>query len=839
MCTRKVQKAGHLREKTSITCLLRIGVFLVIFIFITPFLKAQDGQILHLKLSQQTEIKDKVPLLIQLGQYYSKEKAFIKALDYYEQALTAGKPYLTSLEKIMVLQNIIFSSESLQKYDLALKAYQDIYAIQQKQQDSTRQAMTLHKIAELYEKTGQADMALKQYTELVSFYQKENQTNSLINTYSNIGFIYHQRREAVLSIEYFQKAEQLLRQCSTCLNQKEKTVFYLNKGTSHSAIKEYDAAQNNFEKALSLQKGNPVKEAEVKTYLASNFILSQRDNRAITLLKDAITLASQDLSHPEASKVLLKCYSLLAKIYEAEDTKTQQQYLKLYHGLKEDLNRKEQKLQRDYFDNLVTAEKNGNKLIAIISEKEKAEQLNSQLEKSAQEKELHLKNRELDLLTKNQELQQVQLRNQLLEKEKLGQELLIVEERLKAENQKRKAIQQQLMAEKIKVANGRQQKALLAAKKEKALRMLQLQQAEKQGRLWLTIIGVMLLLLLLIVALFIHSVKTRKALSEQNKLIQEQHQVIELKNEQITWQNEELILKQDEVLKQSEWLVVRNKELLRAQETIEVQHEQLKLYTETLEQQVYDRTRQLTDTNHELVNYNQQLEQFAYIVAHNLRGPVARLLGLTQIIGMPESSLEEKMMMMRKLHQETLALDGIIADLNIILQVKRGMENEFERIKLDDKLEKIISILNEEITESNVNILTDFSEANEVDFVQPYLHSILYNLVSNAIKYRSPDRQSVINIKTSKVDENTICLMVKDNGLGMDLAKYGNMVFGLYKRFHFHKEGKGLGLYLVKTQIEALGGRIELDSEPGEGSAFYLYFNVLQNSLNVEEVVMT
>jgi signal transduction histidine kinase len=81
--------------------------------------------------------------------------------------------------------------------------------------------------------------------------------------------------------------------------------------------------------------------------------------------------------------------------------------------------------------------------------------------------------------------------------------------------------------------------------------------------------------------------------------------------------------------------------------------------------------------------------------------------------------------------------------------------------------------------------------------------------------------------------------MIKDNGLGMDLAKYGNMVFGLYKRFHFHKEGKGLGLYLVKTQIEALGGRIELDSEPGEGSAFYLYFNVLQNSLNVEEVVMT
>jgi signal transduction histidine kinase len=293
------------------------------------------------------------------------------------------------------------------------------------------------------------------------------------------------------------------------------------------------------------------------------------------------------------------------------------------------------------------------------------------------------------------------------------------------------------------------------------------------------------------------------------------------------------------VLKQSEWLVVRNKELSRAQETIEVQHEQLKLYTETLEQQVYDRTRQLTDTNHELVNYNQQLEQFAYIVAHNLRGPVARLLGLTQIIGMPESSLEEKMTMMRKLHLETLALDGIIADLNIILQVKRGMENEFERIKLDEKLEKIISILNEEITESNTTILTDFSAANEVDFVQPYLHSILYNLVSNAIKYRSPDRQPVINIKTSKVDENTICLMIKDNGLGMDLAKYGNMVFGLYKRFHFHKEGKGLGLYLVKTQIEALGGRIELDSQPGEGSAFYLYFNIFQNSPNVEEVVMT
>ena len=107
--------------------------------------------------------------------------------------------------------------------------------------------------------------------------------------------------------------------------------------------------------------------------------------------------------------------------------------------------------------------------------------------------------------------------------------------------------------------------------------------------------------------------------------------------------------------------------------------------------------------------------------------------------------------------------------------------------------------------------------------IAPYVESILYNLISNAIKYRDPERSPHIAIKTTHENE-FVCLAVMDNGLGIDLKKYKQNIFSLYKRFHLHVEGKGLGLYLVKTQIEALGGRVEVRSEPNEGTTFQIYF---------------
>src|SRR5690606_28851856 len=107
--------------------------------------------------------------------------------------------------------------------------------------------------------------------------------------------------------------------------------------------------------------------------------------------------------------------------------------------------------------------------------------------------------------------------------------------------------------------------------------------------------------------------------------------------------------------------------------------------------------------------------------------------------------------------------------------------------------------------------------------VQQYVESILYNLMSNSLKYRHPDRIPEINIEASD-EEGFMVLRHTDNGLGIDLEQNKTKLFNLYKRFHFHVEGKGLGLYLVKAQIEALGGKVRVESKRNDGSSFILYF---------------
>ncbi len=423
-----------------------------------------------------------------------------------------------------------------------------------------------------------------------------------------------------------------------------------------------------------------------------------------------------------------------------------------------------------------------------------------------------------------QELQQVQIYNQQLENEKISQVLIMAEQELENENQKRNAVQQQLVAETIKAQLAQQEKELLLVSNERKLQAKELSEAKTQSQLRLSIIILMVLFLTISLIGIIHSNKVRKMLAHKNIFIQNQHKEIKEKNNFITKQNEELKKYHEDILLKSKALAQHNKELSGAHLIIEIQNRQMKKHLESLEEQVLERTSQLVELNQELVKNNQQLEQFGFIVAHNLRGPVARLLGLSTIFDMAGTKEEEKDFVVGKIQQEITMLDTIIADLNVILQIKKGIENEVVDLKLDERLETVLNNIKEDIKETGTKISYDFSQENEIKFIQPYLHSILYNLISNAIKYRSPERQPIIKLTTSRPNDQTICLKVEDNGLGMDLSQHGKNIFGLYKRFHLHKEGKGLGLYLVKTQMEMLGGRIELSSTPNIGSTFYLYF---------------
>ena len=121
-------------------------------------------------------------------------------------------------------------------------------------------------------------------------------------------------------------------------------------------------------------------------------------------------------------------------------------------------------------------------------------------------------------------------------------------------------------------------------------------------------------------------------------------------------------------------------------------------------------------------------------------------------------------------------------------------------------------------------IKDDFSEVQSVHFNNAYMESIFLNLVTNSLRYAHPQRYPVITLKTSINPDGSSKLVYSDNGIGMDIERVKNKIFGLYQRFHENPEGKGMGLYLVHSQVTALGGKIEVDSEEGIGTTFTITF---------------
>ena len=227
----------------------------------------------------------------------------------------------------------------------------------------------------------------------------------------------------------------------------------------------------------------------------------------------------------------------------------------------------------------------------------------------------------------------------------------------------------------------------------------------------------------------------------------------------------------------------------------------------------------------DLIQRNKDLEQFAYIVSHNLRAPVANILGLISIQVTPNLSTQEKEELNKGLMESVNKLDDIVKDLNQILQVSTSLNERNEEVEFSQLVEDIkISIKN--LIELNViEIGYDFSEINTFNTLKSYIYSIFYNLITNSIKYRQVEIPCIIKIE-SHLLKNKLQLIFTDNGLGIDLEKQGDQVFGLYKRFHPNTEGKGLGLFMVKAQVEKLGGKISVKSEVNKGAEFKIDFEL-------------
>lgn len=225
----------------------------------------------------------------------------------------------------------------------------------------------------------------------------------------------------------------------------------------------------------------------------------------------------------------------------------------------------------------------------------------------------------------------------------------------------------------------------------------------------------------------------------------------------------------------------------------------------------------------ELIQTNKDLKQFSYITSHNLRGPIANLLGLSSLLDHYDIKDETLKQIFAGIKKATFMFDDIIKDLTKVLNIKDHISIPQEDLNILAALEKGIDQNETMINETGAKIITDFTKTSTLKFNKAYLESIFFNLISNAIKYRSPARNLKILI-SSEIIDNEVVLKFNDNGLGLDVELYKERLFRLYQRFHDHAEGKGLGLFLVKSQMEALNGSIDLESKVGTGTTFILKF---------------
>ena len=225
----------------------------------------------------------------------------------------------------------------------------------------------------------------------------------------------------------------------------------------------------------------------------------------------------------------------------------------------------------------------------------------------------------------------------------------------------------------------------------------------------------------------------------------------------------------------------------------------------------------------ELSNNNKELKQFSYITSHNLRGPLTNLMGIIQLLKLETISDPKTRSLIEAFKSSTISLKATLDDLIKILIIKENNNQELATLNLETHLNKVISSIGNIIKASQATIDYDFKEANSVQFNSAYLESIFLNLITNAIKYGKPGLIPHIKIK-STIKNDCIQLSFSDNGLGMAWEKVKDKIFGLYQRFHRHADSKGIGLYLVHSQITSLGGSIEVETEPNKGTTFIINF---------------
>ncbi len=225
----------------------------------------------------------------------------------------------------------------------------------------------------------------------------------------------------------------------------------------------------------------------------------------------------------------------------------------------------------------------------------------------------------------------------------------------------------------------------------------------------------------------------------------------------------------------------------------------------------------------ELTQNNKDLKQFSYITSHNLRAPLSNLTGLLNLIEEIPVDNPELKEILNGFSKSTHLLNETINDLVKVVIIKDNPSIQKEEVLIKDVFENVFNQLSFLISLHKPILKIELEKVTILNINRAYLESILLNLFTNAIKYRSPKRTLRVFVSSKEVGENII-LIFKDNGIGIDLERNGDKIFGLYQRFHNHPDSKGLGLYLVKSQVESMGGTINVESEVDKGTTFTITF---------------
>lgn len=218
------------------------------------------------------------------------------------------------------------------------------------------------------------------------------------------------------------------------------------------------------------------------------------------------------------------------------------------------------------------------------------------------------------------------------------------------------------------------------------------------------------------------------------------------------------------------------------------------------------------------------LQEFAYIVSHNLRSPVGNLVSLQKLFDTAETQAE-KLFFATKTFEVIDGLNNTVKDLSDVVSIDQNTHIERQLLSFEEVLQSQITTISQQIQQAGATITTNFSGCASICYPKIYLDSILLNLLTNAVKYASPHRPPTIHFTTYVTQKGIIVLECTDNGLGIDLEKYGHKIFSLHKTFHNNADARGVGLFITKNQIQSLGGRISVKSTPNVGSTFIIHFN--------------